>query len=269
MTKRFDPKSKSHLKSHSPSSSPPTSISHSKSPTPRPKVAKTTIKSPSTLPKSSDQPLSQEISEVQTLIQKLEGISISKGKPQQFELSESSVSSSFQSTCILTHSQSEKLGVTPFEFPLPSHQRKTKKFEAQSSTSENLSSTPPQTPSFHTSSPFFSPPLNPPFHSVPFQSIGIDSTSTSIGATYSSTQLASSTIITLFTQVPIIAGRQQNPLAARPWTSPGVIQMEATLHPLPKNPKIWLPKFNPNDGLPTEEHLHDFMLAININGVVE
>jgi len=45
--------------------------------------------------------------------------------------------------------------------------------------------------------------------------------------------------------------------------------MEATLHPLPKNPKIWLPKFNPNDGLPTEEHLHDFMLAININGVVE
>jgi len=39
-------------------------------------------------------------------------------------------------------------------------------------------------------------------------------------------------------------------------------------HDLPKHPEGWLPKFNPDDGLPTKEHIHN-MLAINLNGVVE
>lgn len=45
--------------------------------------------------------------------------------------------------------------------------------------------------------------------------------------------------------------------------------MTPQLHPLPKHPEIWLPKFNPDDGLPTEEHLHKYILEINLNGVLE
>ena len=45
--------------------------------------------------------------------------------------------------------------------------------------------------------------------------------------------------------------------------------MLAPLHALPKNPERCIPKFNPDDGLPTEEHIHNFMLAVNLNGVVE
>lgn len=58
-------------------------------------------------------------------------------------------------------------------------------------------------------------------------------------------------------------------MAQRPWTNPGAIQMVGPLHPLPAHPEKWFPKFNPNDGLPTEEHINNFMLSININGVVE
>jgi len=32
--------------------------------------------------------------------------------------------------------------------------------------------------------------------------------------------------------------------------------MEIPLHPLPTHPEKWLPKFNPDDGLPTEEHIN-------------
>ena len=32
----------------------------------------------------------------------------------------------------------------------------------------------------------------------------------------------------------------------------------------PKYPERWLPKFNPDDGLPAEEHIHNFILAINL-----
>jgi len=45
--------------------------------------------------------------------------------------------------------------------------------------------------------------------------------------------------------------------------------MTPSLHPLLKHLERWLPKFNPNDGLPVEEHLHSFMIAINLNGVTE
>ena len=41
-------------------------------------------------------------------------------------------------------------------------------------------------------------------------------------------------------------------MAGQPWNNPGVVQMPAPLHPLPKYPEIWLPKFNPDDGLPAE-----------------
>jgi len=58
-------------------------------------------------------------------------------------------------------------------------------------------------------------------------------------------------------------------MAQIPWNNPGVVQMIPPLHPLPIHPKRWLPKFNPDDGLTTEEHLPNFMLAINLNGVTE
>ena len=45
--------------------------------------------------------------------------------------------------------------------------------------------------------------------------------------------------------------------------------MSAPLHPLPKKTERWLPKFNPEDWLLTEEHLHNYMLAINPNEEVE
>jgi len=58
-------------------------------------------------------------------------------------------------------------------------------------------------------------------------------------------------------------------MAQRPWNKHGVVQITPPLHPLPKHPQRWLPKFNPNDGLPAEENIHNFMLAINLNGVTE
>lgn len=45
--------------------------------------------------------------------------------------------------------------------------------------------------------------------------------------------------------------------------------MTPPLHPLPKNPKRWLPKYNTNDVLTLEEHIHNFMLEINLKGVTK
>ena len=45
--------------------------------------------------------------------------------------------------------------------------------------------------------------------------------------------------------------------------------MAGPLNPLPAHPEKWLPKFNPDNGLPAEEHINNFMLSINVNEVVE
>ena len=45
--------------------------------------------------------------------------------------------------------------------------------------------------------------------------------------------------------------------------------MAGPLHPLPAHLMKWLPKFNPDDGLPIEEHIKIFMSPINLNAVVE
>ena len=58
-------------------------------------------------------------------------------------------------------------------------------------------------------------------------------------------------------------------MVCHPWRNPGVVNMPTPRHVLPKYPERWLPKFNPNDGLPAEEHVHNFMLAINLKEVVE
>lgn len=71
-------KSESHSKSKNPSPSPPTSRSHSKSPNPRYEVAKKYLQSTSIFPRKIDQPSSIETPEVQSLIHKLQGISLSQ-----------------------------------------------------------------------------------------------------------------------------------------------------------------------------------------------
>jgi len=58
-------------------------------------------------------------------------------------------------------------------------------------------------------------------------------------------------------------------MAQIPWKNLGAVQMTTSLHPLPTHPLKWFPKFNPNDGLVVEKHINNFMLSININGVVE
>ena len=62
---------------------------------------------------------------------------------------------------------------------------------------------------------------------------------------------------------------QVPPSNVNPWSNPGVVNMPAPLHALPKNPERWLPKFNPDERISAEEHIHNFMLAVNLNGVVE
>ena len=55
----------------------------------------------------------------------------------------------------------------------------------------------------------------------------------------------------------------------RPWTNPRDVQLPGPLHPLSKNPERWLPKYNPDDDLLAEEHLHNFMFAMNLNAISE
>ena len=43
--------------------------------------------------------------------------------------------------------------------------------------------------------------------------------------------------------------------------------MLAPLHPLPAHPEKWLPKFNPDAGIQVDEHINNFMLSVNLNGV--
>jgi len=45
--------------------------------------------------------------------------------------------------------------------------------------------------------------------------------------------------------------------------------MAECLHHLPKHPERWLPMFNHDEGIPDEENLYNYMLAINLNGVEE
>ena len=57
-------------------------------------------------------------------------------------------------------------------------------------------------------------------------------------------------------------------MAQMPWNNPGAISMPAPLSQLPAYPEKWLPKFNPEAGMLAEEHINNFMLAINLNGVI-
>lgn len=43
--------------------------------------------------------------------------------------------------------------------------------------------------------------------------------------------------------------------------------MPPPLSPIPAHPEKWIPKFNPKTGMLAEEHINNFMLSINLNGV--
>ena len=85
-------KSTGHSKSKTPSPSPPTSRSHAKSLDPKREVAKKTTKPTAEIPKKPDHSSSTEAPEIQSLIHKLQGISLSQ---EESELSQDSVTSQF------------------------------------------------------------------------------------------------------------------------------------------------------------------------------
>ena len=110
-----------HSESKTPSS---TSSISSEIQNPREEIAKN-IHTPTTkISKYSDKK-SPESPEVQDLIHKLKGFSLSL---EESEISEGSVSSKFVPSKPLTRLQSEKLGIPPQEFPLPS-KGKTKRIQ--------------------------------------------------------------------------------------------------------------------------------------------
>lgn len=82
----------------------------------------------------------------------------------------------------------------------------------------------------------------------------------------SSTQSLSTTSLPSFDVSSTMAHNQPK---TRPWTNPGVVVMPAPLSQLPTHPKKWFPKFNPDIGILEEEHINNFMLSINLNGVTE
>ena len=56
-------------------------------------------------------------------------------------------------------------------------------------------------------------------------------------------------------------------MAQSPWNNPGAVLMPPPLSQIPAHPEKWLPKFNPEAGILAEEHINNFMLSVNLNGV--
>lgn len=146
-------KSTDHSQSKTPSTSPRTSRFHSETPvSKREEEGSTTIAEPH----HTSERLSPESPEVQSLIQKLQGFSIS---PQKSEVSQGSETSQFHLPHPLTRLQSEKLGIEPAELPLPKRKKAKKNTEGYGS--ETFSSS-----SSISSSPVRSQTSTPPLHIV-------------------------------------------------------------------------------------------------------
>ena len=163
------------------------------------------------------------------------------------------MTSQFNLTHPLTKLQSEKLGIEPTEFPLP--KRKRAKKITEGSDSEELSST-----SSIPFSPLRGQPSTPPLQIVVHQ--GVE-------ASISQPIHSSSLIPSHTSGIPTVVSTTFAITMADPWTRPGAVNMPAPLHDLPDAPEKWLPKFNPDDGTQSEEHINNFMLAVNLKGVTE
>jgi hypothetical protein len=66
--------------------------------------------------------------------------------------------------------------------------------------------------------------------------------------------------------IPPTPMENQNNLA-RPWLDQDAMAVPGTQHPLPKHPKKWLPKFDPDSKKSAEDHIKKFMLAIRLRNV--
>ena len=56
-------------------------------------------------------------------------------------------------------------------------------------------------------------------------------------------------------------------MAQSPWNNPREVLMPVPLSQIPAHLEKWLPKFNLEAGMLAEEHINNFMLSINLNGV--
>lgn len=154
----------------------------------------------------------------------------------------------------LTRLKREKFGVQPTELPLPTRKRARK--SPKGSDSETLSSS-----SYISTSSSQIQPSTPPLQIIvhqptetcrtPSQPSGvvISSSSQPWGSSYAISSVSSSA------------------MAQSPWNNPGAVLMPAPLSQLPTHLEKWLPKFNLKAGMLLEEHINNFMLSINLNGV--
>ena len=105
-------------KSQNPSTTSTPSRSRSESPNQKSEVVETSLLYPEVVSQPPSPYYTPNSTKVHYLIQILEHISIYSKKPERPEVSEESVTSLLQQTSVLTILQSERLGVTPFEFPI-------------------------------------------------------------------------------------------------------------------------------------------------------
>lgn len=155
----------------------------------------------------------------------------------------------------LTRLKSEKFGVHPTELPLPSRKRARKSPKGSDSETHSSSSS-------ISNSSLRSQPSTPPLQIIVHQPI----------ATSSTPSQTSGVIISSSSQPQ---GSSSSPssvsssaMAQNPWNNPGAVLMPAPLSQILTHPEKWLPKFNPEAGMLAEEHINNFMLSINLNGVV-
>ena len=235
-------KPKYHSKSKSPSPTSPTSPIRLNSEL---EVARTSTASIHT---DTSEQLIVDPPEVQTLICKLQGFSICN---QKSDKSKGSLTLQYNPAHPLTRLKSEKFGIQPTEIPLPTRKRARKAL--QESDRETLSST----SSISTPSPRSQPPTSPPQITHPSSAALPPQSSKIITSLYSQPQRSSSTLLLT----------SNSAMAQSPWNNPGAVLMPPPLSPIPAHPEKWLPKFNPETGMLAEEHINNFMLSVNLNGV--
>ena len=53
----------------------------------------------------------------------------------------------------------------------------------------------------------------------------------------------------------------------RPWLAIDAISSPSTLHPLPKHPERFFPKYDPDDGVLLDYHIKKFMIDLNLMNI--
>jgi len=155
----------------------------------------------------------------------------------------------------LTRLKSETFGVQPTELPLPTRKRARK--SPKRSDSETFSSS----SSISASSPQSQPSI-PPLQIIVHQPIGTSPTPSQpsgVVISSSSQPQGSSSALSFVSTLAMVQ---------TPWNNLSAVLLPAPLNQLPAHPKKWLPKFIPEAGMLAEEHINNFMLSINLSGVV-